>query len=62
MKLLKTRVECNEILAKINVQESISITYKELNGDRFFNIPVAPSHLIRMVIHGFAYIKSAVVN
>lgn len=62
MKLLKTRVKCNEILAKINVQEIISITYKELNRDHFFNIPVVPSHLIIMVIHDFAYIKWAVVN
>lgn len=43
-----------KFLAKINVQEIIGITYKELNRDNFFNVPVVPSHLIITVIHEFS--------
>lgn len=43
-----------KLLAKINVQVIINITYKELNRNNFFNIPVMLSHLIIMVIHDFS--------
>lgn len=43
-----------KFLARINVQEIISITYKELNEDNFFNVPVMLFHLIIMVTHDFS--------
>lgn len=41
-------------LAEINnVQKIISITYKDLSRNNFFNFPVMLSHLIKMVIYNF---------
>lgn len=42
-----------KFLARMNVQEIISITFKGLGRDNFFNVPVLFSPLIIMVIHDF---------